>query len=554
MAVAAALGAKDAPRAVSVRVRLAGVLACAAVAYSFSLHSLVTGWRYDTPLADLALVPALGAVLLFAAHRRYPHVGWIRLGGADFVLASLFLLAAFGLLVAGPAVWSKYFWASRLDLLTLPLFVAAAVTLLFGARSLVPFGFSIAFLLLAWPLPYLALLEQALGTFTNATAWGVREIVVATGLASVDPAADGGVFVVSHAGRPFSVSVASACAGVNSLVGFFVVAAFGAYFLRGSMFRRLAWMLVGAGLVWCFNVLRIVALLAAGGAWGERFAFRLLHPVAGLVALNLAAALLYLLTPRFGLRWRSDPVEVDSPLAETAEPEQRATPRRIAIRLALLVAAASVFALANGELRAAARGFSNDGRPAVATFVSRPVGGPGWTVHRIARVGFATPYYGPHSVWVRYRLRPSAGQPAPFTIWLDAVTSPDLGALDAYTLAHCYSFHHFHVDLARRLDLGDGVVGQAFVYAIGDVRWHAVSWQWPVRQPSGEVGHERIVLLASSPVRAARPAEHSSGGFRNAVLALLNLRAPDHDDNPSLTSALRGVAAGIVHVRVERRA
>ena len=58
--------------------------------------------------------------------------------------------------------------------------------LLFGVRSLVPFAFPLGFLLLAWPLPYLVLLEQALGLFTTATALAVREVVVPTGLATLE--------------------------------------------------------------------------------------------------------------------------------------------------------------------------------------------------------------------------------------------------------------------------------------------------------------------------------------------------------------------------------
>jgi exosortase/archaeosortase family protein len=553
MTAAAAFGAEHAPRAVSVRLRLVAVVGCAALAYSFSLRTLLGGWRYDTPLAHLALVPLLGALLLFAASRRYPHVAWLRLGRLDVALAVLFLTAAFALLTAGPVIWSKYFWASRLDLLTLPLFVAGALMLLFGARSIIPFGFAVAFFLLAWPLPYLMLLEQALGAFTNATAWAVAAVSIPAGLASVDPGADGGTFVVEHAGAPLKVSVASACSGVNALVGFLVVAAFGLYFVRGRFVRRVVWLAAGALLVWSFNVLRIVAILAVARGFGERAAFSFLHPVSGLLALNVAAIVLVLSMRRFGLRWRRDEVEVDSPLAETAEPAERATPRRVAGRLGLLLAATALFAVANGQLQAAARGFSNDGRPAVGPYFTAPTAAPGWTVRRLERIRFATPYYGKHSVWVRYRLRPQPGSSRPFTVWLDAVTSPDLGALDAYTLAHCYAFHGFHVDLARRLDLGDGVVGQAFVYTTSDSRWHAVSWQWPILRGNGSVEHERIVLLASSPIRASAAQSRSSGGFWGAVLSLLNLRTPDRDDNPGLTRAMETVAAAIVNARVETR-
>ena len=483
-------------------VRVVAVVVCSALAYSFSLGTLVDGWRYQTPLADLALVPFLAALLLVAACRRHPHIEALRLARVDVILASLCLLAALALLVVGPVLWSKYFWATRLDLLTLPLFVAAAVMLLFGTRAIVRFGFALGFLLLVWPLPYFAVMERTLGAFTRLTTWGATELVVPLGLARPD-ASTPGVFFVGSGGERFSVQLGSACSGVNTLVGFVIIGIFALYFVRGPVLRRMLWLLLGAVLVWGFNVLRIVGILAVATSYGEDAAFRVLHPIAGLLALNAVALVLLIFMRPFGLRWRR-PVEVDSPLAAPADPSQRATPRRFLRRLAFLAAATAVLAFANSALGETARGFSNDGRPAVAAFAARPDVGAGWTAQRLETIGWATPYYGKHSSWVRYRLRPVSAEGGAFTIWLDAVRSPDLGALNAYNLAHCYDFHDFDVELARRVDLGDGVIGQAFVYETPAARWHAVSWQWPVLLGNGAVEHERIVLLASARQPAGR--------------------------------------------------
>ena len=307
------------------------MVTCSAIAYSFSLETLVGGWRYQTPLADLALVPFLAALLLVAAYRRHPHVVDLRLARIDVILAVVLHFVALALLVAGPVIWSKYFWATRLDLLTLPLFVAAAVMLLFGTRALIRFGFALTFLLLVWPLPYHALIERTLGFFTAITTWAATTLAGPLGLAQPDPATEG-LFMVEHNGEQFSVLVGSACSGVNTLVGFLVVGVFGLYFVRGAASRRLLWLVVGAALVWSFNVVRILGILAVGKSYGERAAFEVLHPVAGLLALNAAALVLVLLMRPFGLRWRRA-VEVDSPLAEPGEPQERATPTRFLRRL-----------------------------------------------------------------------------------------------------------------------------------------------------------------------------------------------------------------------------
>jgi len=52
----------------------------------------------------------------------------------DLVLAGMLAAAALGLVAAGPALSFKYFWAMRIDLLTLLLFAAVAIVFLFGVR------------------------------------------------------------------------------------------------------------------------------------------------------------------------------------------------------------------------------------------------------------------------------------------------------------------------------------------------------------------------------------------------------------------------------------
>jgi exosortase/archaeosortase family protein len=538
--------------------RLVAAIAAVAIAYHFSLATLASEWSYDTPLADLVLVPPLAAALLIGASRRHRYVAFLRLGRFDLVLAGLFAAAALGLVAAGPALWSKYFWAMRIDLLTLPLFAAAAIVLLFGARALVPLAFPIGFLLLAWPLPYLALLERGLTGFTNATAWAVGRSVSFTHVATAVDGSGGSRYVVEHGPDQFVVSVASACSGVNSLIGFGVVGIAALWLVRGPLVRRLAWLGVGAALVWAFNVARILGVLFAARSFGQHAAFDLLHPVAGIVALNVSFLVLVALLPVFGLqRRRLDDFEVvDTPLARTATPAQQATPWRIGPRLVLLVALTAAFALADGQLSSAAKGLAESGRPAVAAFVDRPNAGRGWTVQRFEDIGWASPYYGRHSSWVRYRLRPTGNAAAHgrFTVWTDAVLSPDLGALNAFTLAHCYAFHGFHVEVARRVDLGDGVVGQLFVYKTSRTVWHALAWQWPVLR-RGKVDHERIVLIANTTTHPTPSASTPRSSWLIAhMIRYLNAHNRDDDPNVALSRALAALATQMVSVRVDRGA
>jgi exosortase len=537
-------------RRVPATARAAAAIAAVGVAYYFSLGTLASDWRHDTPLAHLILVPPLAAALLLGACFRHRHVASFRLGRLDLLFAALFFVPAVLIVAAGPLLWSKYFWAMRLDLLTLPLFAAAAVVLLFGSRALVPLAFPLGFLLLAWPLPYLAALEHALDAFTNATAAAVADVAALTSVAA--PVAGTGEkrYLIVHEGAEFVVSVASACSGVNSLVGFLVVGVAALWLVRGPVLLRVAWLLAGAALVWALNVVRIVTVLVVAQRFGEEAAFELLHPVAGIIALNLAFVVLLAALPLFRLQRRPLGVDedeaIDTPLARSAPPRLQATPMRVTMRLALLVAATAALALANGQLASSAVGFDGTGRPAVVAFVDRPAT-PGWRAARVERIGWARQYYGRDSTWIRYRLRP-AGPPKrnrAFTVWADAVVSADLGALNAHTLARCYSFHGYRVEADRHVELGTGVTGQLFVYRTPRAVWHALAWQSPVLH-AGRVQHERIVLLASARVRPKAGAQEGRSSLASTVLGLLDVRAPQRDPNPALSRALTRLGNRVV--------
>src|SRR5207237_8024442 len=175
--------------------------------------------------------------------------------------------------------------------------------------------------------------------FTAAATAAVTSIASVSAIATADTRAGAGVFVVRHGGQAFSVGIGDACSGVNSLVGFLIIGTAGLYFIRGRLLRKLAWFACGALLVYAFNVVRIVGILVVGRAFGERAAFDVVHPVAGLAALTLAVALSVRLLPSFGLELPQPgerPIP-HTPVARPAPLEQHPTIRRTAPRSARVV-------------------------------------------------------------------------------------------------------------------------------------------------------------------------------------------------------------------------
>jgi hypothetical protein len=129
------LGGRVSLWSTKVPVRVAFIVLTVGAAYHYSLSTLLRDWRYQTPLADLALVPLLGVGLLIVASRRHRLVGASRLGRLDLVVAGVCMVVVVAVMVVGPIILANYYWAVRPDLLSLPLLALAAITILFGHPS-----------------------------------------------------------------------------------------------------------------------------------------------------------------------------------------------------------------------------------------------------------------------------------------------------------------------------------------------------------------------------------------------------------------------------------
>lgn len=281
--------------------RAIALVAAVTLAYSYSLTTLVLGLALRTPLACLGFVPIIALLL-----------GWVRLANhrpgpqihdrqVDYIVGVGFIAAAFGIVVVLPAKFGTQFWLYRLDLLSLPLFVAGAVAIVYGVRRLWALRVPIVFLLFAWPPLYGPLLGDAMQRLADLTATGLALISQVLPLAHrslTDPT----VFSVGLGPSAFSVSIGSGSAGVNSIVGFILVGSALACVVRGSLLRRAAWLATGLTVVWLLNIARIEMVFAAGALGGRALGLGILHPVVGIAAFDLGVVAMLVAVPRFGLR------------------------------------------------------------------------------------------------------------------------------------------------------------------------------------------------------------------------------------------------------------
>ncbi|HVA60545.1 MAG TPA: exosortase/archaeosortase family protein [Mycobacteriales bacterium] len=490
--------------------RLAALVCAVGLAYHYSLMTLLRTLGLDTPLAYLGLIPMIA--LAVAALRSHPDEGEPQIHDrqVDFIIGLPLLFAAVGIVLFMPDRMSTLFWYYRVDLLSLPLFTAGAIALFFGVRTLWRCRLAVLLLAFAWPLPYTWALNRGLDRFTGLTLGVLHALVQHVPVAQALAGGDGSEFLVGHGRSAFEVSVASACAGVDSFLGFFLIGATCLGFLQGGRLRKLGWLVSGLVLVYALNIGRIMLIFWAGSALGEHFAMDGLHPFIGLALFCLGVLLMVLLLPRYGLRLR--PISIKRhPRRQSAPPWLATSGLRTAG--AILAVTAVVLGVANAGLSRYTLVASDLGAPRLTAFETDPAQVPGWTVDAVGTFTWTARFFGTGSSWIRYQYLPRTSD-EPTSVIADVVTTADLGSFNAYGIQACYNFHGFGVSAPDSRTLGGGVEGTLLTFRDPNLPedWMSLSWVWPVRTPHG-TRYERIVLLA--PVQGAYLAGNGSATVRS---------------------------------------
>jgi hypothetical protein len=313
------------------------------------------------------------------------------------------------------------------------------------------------------------------------------------------------------------------------VLGFLLVGVAIAAVVAGPLVGRLGWLIAGAALIWVLDVARVLALFAAGRAWGEPF---VLQPFAALLALAMGALLMMVVLPWFRLR-----VEIRRPAGARPALHHSAGAGAAGLRsmlpaLAVLLVAGVVAGVANDGLNRFQLISTPLGQPLLQPSSASDHLVPGWGVHRMETYPWITAYLGKDATWERYeytsagdrssqgdQLAPSAQRPAAIT--LDLFTTFDRSKLTTYGIEEAYHLNRYRLLDGRRTDLGGGVVGYSVLYRsrLTAQTWTAVYWDWPVQTEHG-VGYERVVLnhgkdtelKAPLPPRPAEPVEGPSPG------------------------------------------
>jgi exosortase/archaeosortase family protein len=470
------------------------VAALVLYAYRNSLVTLVEGMRLDTPLAHLALVPLIALGLGFTA-RRWSAGPDIHDRQLDWIIGIVLCAGATLANVVLPGRLSTDYWTWRLDLLSLPFFVAGVICMAFGTRTLWKYRVAVLFLFLAWPYPYSVVLNRYLGRFTTLTvdalSWSLQHFPLASRVVGSES-----LFEVRFAGDPIRMSVASACSGANGLVGFLLVATAFVLVVNGSRLAKWSWLLAGAALVWVLNIVRILIIFWAAGRWGEDVAIDGFHPYTGLVVFNIAVAVMVCAMRLFGLRF-AGPAGADGGGGSAVARQIVRQPSYAALVVVGLVAATvGVF---NSNLRSYDRITSTFGSPRLSSFAASKETPDGWKLTYGDRFDWSKRFFGQDSSWNRYLYSSSSPDGELYSnvaLIADVIDTSDRAALSNYGVEACYSFHNYRIGGQSSVDLGGGLRGDFLVWTNPKTEqtYTTLYWHWPVRQGSS-TRYERFTLM-----------------------------------------------------------
>jgi exosortase/archaeosortase family protein len=472
------------------------IIVATTVAYHRSLWTLMRNLALDTPLAYLGLIPLISAGLAYSALRNNEPGPPIHDRQVDFIVGVPLLIVALYINLLMPAQLSSQYWIYRLDMVSLPLFVAGASMLLYGLRPTWRARWAVIFLMMAWPYPYTIALLRWLEGFTQLTistiAFAVRFIPVATHVAT----GDGSTFALTHGVDTFKLSVASSCSGANSLVGFFLIGGALISAVRGPRLQKFLWMFVGAALTWLLNVVRIMVIFAVGQKWGQKVAIDAFHPVLGLILFNMGIGILCFLLPRFGMRIGRGKGE------DAIGPQKTVVPtRKWVLAIPVVAAVMLTLGLANSGLSKYGLIASDLGIPRLDSFAKSPPKLPNWNATvKTDSYDFARRFFGDDSTWNRYSMSSAGGDKsdlwASTPILADVITGSSLTRLETWGLEACYNFHGYEVKDQQTVDLGGGIKGTTLRFRPKGftAMYSTVFWHWPVLE-NGKIRYERVTLM-----------------------------------------------------------
>jgi exosortase len=206
--------------------------------------------------------------------------------------------------------WYGNYMFQPLDfhLVSLPIFVAGLIILIFNYETLKIMSFPLIFMLLLIPPPlqYAYQVGSYLSTYSSQQAFNILKLLGQPVRLGFDYGSPIIYLQTSTIDIPFAIDIA--CSGLYSLLGFFVFAIFISYISRGPISRKLLIFLIGMPIIYSMNILRIIIIILIGHYVGPTQALNTFHLLGGFTLLLVSTMFMLSITEKFlGVRLFAKP-------------------------------------------------------------------------------------------------------------------------------------------------------------------------------------------------------------------------------------------------------
>jgi exosortase len=282
--------------------KVSSVVAATIILFSRDLTVIFTDALQSETTSYMLFIPLLFAYFVY--RKRKMLRATVQLERQDQPTKTRHLSAAAGILLSTTAVliyWQSTYTFSPLEyhMLTLPLFVAGLVLIIFNPQTLRQLVFPTFFLVFLTPPTFDAL--YAIGSSLSViSSEASNTIVRAFGVTSTIVYEFGTPTIVitrpDGTTRNFLVDIA--CSGIYSLIGFLIFVLFVAYVVRDRPWKRLTLIAIGIPLMYLLNIIRITIILLIGNSYGEETALQVFHMFGGWVLIFLGTLLLLIVSEK----------------------------------------------------------------------------------------------------------------------------------------------------------------------------------------------------------------------------------------------------------------
>lgn len=268
-------------------------LLIAILAFSISITQTYVS---DTDASTYVIVPML-MLPIFAVFMLKESDNIVpKAGNKDIILGTVLFVLFMVMALDARAYLGPLFFSYRMDMLLLPIAIAALASLIFGAGNLGRFAWIAIYALTASPLMLLPAISMNLGFASlNSLAIYYAASPFLHGMGFVAP------ITVSYAG--YLVSIGNSCIGIGALIALVLFMIPIAYFLEGRTLRKLLWVLSGLLLMLVLNFLRMLAITVAWFAYGPNQGVLNIHAVIGEAIFYAVILVMILMAGRYGLSY-----------------------------------------------------------------------------------------------------------------------------------------------------------------------------------------------------------------------------------------------------------